>query len=48
MSPYIEYESPVCYCRKVMCRVKVFLKEVKGHGQGYVIKISSPTGKVLS
>ena len=24
-SPYIEYKSPVCYCRKCMCRVKVFL-----------------------
>ena len=23
---YIEYESPVCYCGKVMCRVKVFFK----------------------
>ena len=26
MSPYIEYESPVCYCRKVMCKVKFFFK----------------------
>ena len=24
MLPYIENESPVCYCRKVMCRDKVF------------------------
>ena len=24
MSPYIEYESPVSYGKKVMCRVKVF------------------------
>ena len=24
MSPYVEYGSPVCYCRQVMCRVKVF------------------------
>ena len=26
MSPYIEYESPVSYGRRVMCRVKVFSK----------------------
>ena len=26
MSPYIDYESPASYGRKVMCRVKVFLK----------------------
>ena len=36
MSPYIEYESPVSYGRKVMCRVKVFSNV--GHGQGLVIK----------
>ena len=24
MSPFIEYESPVSYGRKVVCRIKVF------------------------
>ena len=28
MSPYIEYESPVSYGRKIMCRVKVFFSSV--------------------
>ena len=49
MSPYIECESPVSYGRKVMCRVEVFLNVGQwSHGQGHVIKIYSPIGKVLS
>ena len=26
MSPYIDYESPVSYGGKVMCKIKVFFK----------------------
>ena len=48
ISPYIEYESPVCYCRKVICGVQVFLNVgqrslSRSRDQNY-----SPTGKVLS
>ena len=32
---------------KLCAELKFFLMLVKGHGQGHVIKISSPTGKVL-
>ena len=36
------------YGKKVMCRVKVFQMEVKGLGQGLVLKIYSIIGMVLS
>ena len=45
MLPYIENESHVCYCRKVMCS---FFFQMKVNGHGHMIKICSPTEKVLS
>ena len=43
-----QYESPMSNGKKVMCRIKVFQMQVKGHGQGHVIKICGSIRKVLS
>ena len=43
-----QYESPMSYGKKVMCRVTVFQMNVKGHGRGQVIKLHGTIRKVLS
>ena len=49
MSPFIEYESPLSLMVGKLCTaLKFFLMNVKGCGQGHVIKIYSTIRKVLS
>ena len=48
MSLYIEYESPVSYGRKVMCRIKVFSNAGQRSRSSHMIKIYNPIRKVLS
>ena len=47
-NPLVQYKNPMSNGKEIMCRVKVFQMQVKGHGQCHMLKIYSTIGKVWS